>query len=106
MRIEVPFERSYFVNARENGSLQRLVVAVVAEEVLTFMDRFRARSVPRRDHGKALFQSFTSARQLTMRPQLGLVLPEPGHWGASLEANLAGTRPKLQREAIPWAEAA
>jgi hypothetical protein len=70
VRIEVPFERSYFINVPENGSLQRLVVAVVAEEVLTFMDQFRARSVPRKDYGTDSFQSFTSARQLRLRPQL------------------------------------
>ncbi len=37
---------------------------------------------------------------------LGLVLPEPGHWGAALEAYLAGTKARLQPEALPWAEAA
>jgi len=37
---------------------------------------------------------------------LGLVLPQPGHWGAALEAFLADT--KLQREyaAQPRAKAA
>jgi hypothetical protein len=37
---------------------------------------------------------------------LGLVLPGPGQWGTALEAYLAETRPRLQREALPWAEAA
>jgi hypothetical protein len=37
---------------------------------------------------------------------LGLVLPEPGQWGAALEAYLAGIRPRREREALPWAEAA
>src|SRR5215203_2810561 len=37
---------------------------------------------------------------------LGLMLPEPGQWGAALEAYLAGTRPRLQPEALPWAKAA
>ena len=37
---------------------------------------------------------------------LGLVLPEPGQWGAALEAYLARTRPRREREAWPWAEAA
>jgi hypothetical protein len=36
---------------------------------------------------------------------LGLVLPEPGQWGAALEAYLAGLKARLQREALPWAEA-
>ena len=31
MRIEVSFEEVYSINARENGSLQKLTVAVVAE---------------------------------------------------------------------------
>jgi len=37
---------------------------------------------------------------------LGLVLPEPGQWGAALEAYLAGTKARREREALPWAEAA
>ena len=37
---------------------------------------------------------------------LGLILPEPGQWGAALEAYLAGLKARLQREASPWAEAA
>jgi hypothetical protein len=37
---------------------------------------------------------------------LGLVLPEPGQWGTALDTYLAETRPRLQREAWPWAEAA
>ena len=37
---------------------------------------------------------------------LGLVLPEPGKWGAALEAYLAETKVRLEREAWPWAEAA
>src|SRR3954470_16579426 len=37
---------------------------------------------------------------------LGLVLPKPGQWGAALEAYLAETKARLEREAWPWAEAA
>ena len=37
---------------------------------------------------------------------LGLVLPEPGQWGAALEAYLAETKARQEREAWPWAEAA
>ncbi len=37
---------------------------------------------------------------------LGLVLPEPGQWGAALEAYLARPKARLQHEAWPWAEAA
>src|SRR3954464_8065081 len=37
---------------------------------------------------------------------LGLVLPEPGQWGAALEAYLAETTARLAPEASPWAEAA
>src|SRR3954465_2117551 len=37
---------------------------------------------------------------------LGLVLPEPGQWGATLEAYLAGLRVRGERAAWPWAEAA
>jgi hypothetical protein len=37
---------------------------------------------------------------------LGLVLPEPGQWDAALEAYLARPKARLQREALPWAEAA
>jgi hypothetical protein len=34
------------------------------------------------------------------------VLPEPGRWSAALEAYLAETKARLEREAWPWAEAA
>ena len=37
---------------------------------------------------------------------LGLVLPEPGQWGAALEAYLAEIKMQREREALPWAEAA
>jgi len=37
---------------------------------------------------------------------LGLVLPEPGQWGAALEAYLAETNVRRERDALPWAEAA
>ena len=37
---------------------------------------------------------------------LGLVLPEPGQWGAALEAYLAGLKARREREAWSWAEAA
>ena len=37
---------------------------------------------------------------------LGLVLPEPGQWGAALETYLNETKARLEREALPWAEAA
>ena len=37
---------------------------------------------------------------------LGLVLPEPGQWGAALEAYLARPKARREREALPWAEAA
>src|SRR4051794_15087066 len=37
---------------------------------------------------------------------LGLVLPEPGQWGAALDAYLTETTARLAHEASPWAEAA
>src|SRR3954466_9340152 len=37
---------------------------------------------------------------------LGLVLPELGQWGAALEAYLAETKARREREVQPWAEAA
>jgi hypothetical protein len=37
---------------------------------------------------------------------LGLVLPEPGQWCAALDAYLAETKARLEREALPRAEAA
>ena len=37
---------------------------------------------------------------------LGLVLPEPGQWGAALEAYLAEIKVRRERAAWPWAEAA
>jgi len=38
--------------------------------------------------------------------ELGLVLPQPGQWGAALEAYLARPKARREREALPWAEAA
>src|SRR5215208_4057769 len=52
----------------------------------------------------SLSEAIRLVRQRANR--LGLVLPEPGQWGAALEAYLAGIRPRLEREALPWAEAA
>ena len=38
--------------------------------------------------------------------ELGLVLPQPGQWGAALDAYLTETTARLAHEAAPWAEAA
>src|SRR3954451_12473802 len=38
--------------------------------------------------------------------EFGLVLPEPGQWGPSLNAYLTETTARLALEASPWAEAA
>jgi hypothetical protein len=38
--------------------------------------------------------------------ELGLVLPQPGQWGAALDAYLTETKARLAHEASPWAEAA
>ena len=38
--------------------------------------------------------------------EFGLVLPEPGQWGAALDAYLTETTARLAHEASPWAEAA
>ena len=38
--------------------------------------------------------------------ELGLVLPQPGQWGAALDAYLTETTARLAHEASPWAEAA
>src|SRR3954449_10667469 len=38
--------------------------------------------------------------------ELGLVLPQPGQWGAALDAYLTETTARLAHDASPWAEAA
>src|SRR3954462_4515221 len=38
--------------------------------------------------------------------ELGLVLPQPGQWGAALDAYLTETAARLVHEASPWAQAA
>src|SRR4051812_32868575 len=38
--------------------------------------------------------------------ELGLVVPQPGQWGAALHAYLPETKARLAHEASPWGEAA
>ena len=52
----------------------------------------------------SLSEAIRLVRQRAER--LGLVLPEPGQWGAALDAYLTETKARLAHEASPWAEAA
>src|SRR3954451_14937867 len=52
----------------------------------------------------SLSEAIRLVRQRAKR--LGLVLPEPGQWGAARKAYLARPKARREREGLPWAEAA
>ncbi|MFL5191494.1 MAG: hypothetical protein ACJ8CG_00600 [Microvirga sp.] len=55
----------------------------------------------------SIVRRLVSIRLVRRRAQgLGLVLPEPGQWGAALEAYFAEIKVRRERAAWPWAEAA
>src|SRR3954470_10698361 len=82
-------------------------LAVYDEPLLACAERFVDLPIP--DPAQRVFLvSLSEAIRLVRRRAngLGLVLPEPGQWGATLEAYLAETKVRREREALPWAEAA
>jgi hypothetical protein len=69
----------------------------------------RLTDLPSPHEGQRVFLvSLSEAIRLVRRRAqgLGLVLPEPGQWGAALEAYLAEIKVRRERAAWPWAEAA
>ena len=87
--------------------LEERWLAVYDEPLSASVGRFADLPIPHLAQRVFLVSLSEAIRQVRQRANgLGLVLPEPGQWGAALEAYLAGTRPRLQHEALPWAEAA
>ena len=82
-------------------------LAVYDEPLSACVERFAELPIPHPVQRVFLVSLSEAIRVVRQRANgLGLVLPEPGQWGTALEAYLAGTRARLQPEALPWAEAA
>ena len=82
-------------------------LAVYDEPLSASVGRFADLPIPHAAQRVFLVSLSEAIRLVRRRAKgLGLVLPEPGQWGATLAAYLAETRPRLQREALPWAKAA
>ena len=82
-------------------------LAVYDEPFSACVERLTDLPIPHAGQRVFLVSLSEAIRLVRRRAQgLGLVLPEPGQWGAALKAYLAGLKARLQREASPWAEAA
>jgi hypothetical protein len=82
-------------------------LAVYDEPRSASVGRLTELPIPRAAQRVFLVSLSEAIRVVRQRAQgLGLVLPEPGQWGAALEAYLAETKARQEREASPWAEAA
>ena len=82
-------------------------LAVYDEPLSASVGRFVDLPIPHPAQPVFLVSLSEAIRLVRQRAKgLGLVLPEPGQWGAALEAYLAGTKARREREALPWAEAA
>jgi len=87
--------------------LEQRWLAVYDEPFSACVGRFADLPIPHPAQRVFLVSLSEAIRLVRQRAgELGLVLPELGQWGTALEAYLAGTRPRLQREALSWAEAA
>jgi len=88
------------------GSEERWL-AVYDEPLSASVGRFVDLPIPHPAQRVFLVSLSEAIRLVRQRAKgLGLVLPGPGRWGAALEAYLAGTKVRREREAWPWAEAA
>jgi hypothetical protein len=82
-------------------------LAVYDEPLSASVGRFVDLPIPHPAQRVFLVSLSEAIRLVRQRAKgLGLVLPGPGRWGAALEAYLAGTKVRREREAWPWAEAA
>ena len=88
--------------------LEERWLAVYDEPLSASVGRLVDLPIPHAAQPVFLVSLSEAIRLVRQRAQgLGLVLPEPGQWGAALEGYLAGLKARLQREeALPWAEAA
>jgi hypothetical protein len=82
-------------------------LAVYDEPLSASVGRFVDLPIPHPAQPVFLVSLSEAIRLVRQRAKgLGLMLPEPGQWGAALEAYLAETKARREREALPWAEAA
>ena len=82
-------------------------LAVYAEPFSACVERFAELPIPHPAQRVFLVSLSEAIRLVRQRANgLGLVLPEPGQWGTTLEAYLAETKVRRERETSPWAEAA
>ena len=82
-------------------------LAVYDEPLSASVGRLVDLPIPHEGQRVFLVSLSEAIRLVRQRAQgLGLVLPEPGQWGAALEAYLAEIKVRREREALPWAEAA
>jgi hypothetical protein len=82
-------------------------LAVYDAPLSAFVGRFVDLPIPHPAQPVFLVSLSEAIRLVRQRANgLGLVLPQPGQWGAALDAYLTETKARLAHEASPWAEAA
>src|SRR3954454_17051037 len=82
-------------------------LAVYDAPLSAFVGRFVDLPIPHPAQPVFLVSLSEAIRLVRQRAEgLGLVLPEPGQWGAALDAYLTETTARLAHDAAPWAEAA
>ena len=87
--------------------LEQRWLAVYDEPLSASVGRFAELPIPHATQPMFLVSMSEAIRLVRQRAQgLGLVLPQPGQWGAALEAYLTETKVQREREASPWTEAA
>src|SRR3954449_8306518 len=87
--------------------LEERWLAVYDAPLSAFVRRFVDLPIPHPAQPVFLVSLSEAIRLVRQRAEeLGLVLPQPGQWGAALDAYLTETTARLAHEASPWAEAA
>src|SRR3954451_18906513 len=87
--------------------LEERWLAVYDEPPSACVGRLTELPIPRVAQRVFLVSLSEAIRRVRQRAEkFGLVLPQPGQWGAALEAYLTETKARLAHEASPWAEAA
>src|SRR4051812_30661894 len=82
-------------------------LAVYDAPLSAFVGRFVDLPIPHPAQPVFLVSLSEAIRLVRQRANgLGLVLPQPGQWGAALDAYLTETTARLAHDASPWAEAA
>src|SRR4051812_46327957 len=87
--------------------LEERWLAVYDAPLSAFVGRFVDLPIPHPAQPVFLVSLSEAIRLVRQRAEeFGLVLPQPGQWGAALDAYLTETKARLAHEASPWAEAA